>query len=64
MAGFHRLLGRVDQAEVDEVDARPRDFSVDAGELPLEASLQTVELWPVSIQADTEKADFGFGVHQ
>jgi len=52
-----RLLWRVHEAEVDDLDARQRQFLRDAREVAFEPLLQARELRPVGVQADAEESD-------
>ena len=50
-------VGVVDQAEVDDLDARPGELRRDAGHVALEALLQAGELRPVGVQSDPEQSE-------
>ena len=55
--GLAGALGVVHQAEVDDLDARPRELLRHAGHVALQSFLEPGELRPVSVQADAEETD-------
>ena len=58
MPRVERLLGRIDQPEVDDLDTVPRELLLDDAEVSLEPFLQPVELRPVGVEADAKQSDF------
>ena len=57
VAGTQRLFGRVDQAEVDDLDARAASFSSVCCKIAFSRSFEPVELRPVGVEPDAEQAD-------
>ena len=57
MTGGIGPVGVVDQAEVDDLDARSPKFLGYARQLAFKAFLETGKLRPIGIQADAEKTD-------
>ena len=57
MPGVEGLLGRVDQAEVDDHGPRVLQLPLDTLEIAFQPFLQPGELGPVGVQPDAEQAD-------
>ena len=62
MPRVERLLGRIDQPEVDDLDTLPRELLLDDTEVSLEPFLEPDELRPVGVEADAKQSDF-YGAH-
>ena len=57
VTGLERLRGRVDQAQIDDLDIGPGEHFRDPGEVAIKAFLEPFKLGPVGVQADAEKSD-------
>ena len=57
MSRIQRLFGRINEAEIDDLDAGPSKLPFDLGEIPLETFFQPRELGPISGKANSKKAD-------
>jgi len=55
MAGLHRLLRRVNQAEIDDLDAGPAELLRHARKVALQPLLEAGELRPIRIQPDPKE---------
>jgi hypothetical protein len=60
-AGGEGRIRGVDEPEVGQLDPGAGQFPGDAGEVALEARLETGELGPVGVEADAEQAEAGAG---
>ena len=57
MPGLDRLGGGIDQPEIDDLDARTRQFAGHGLDIAFKAILQPVELGPIGVQSDAEQAN-------
>ena len=57
-AGRIGAVRRVNQAEVDHLDAGPRELLRHAGDVTFETFLESGELRPVGVESDAEESDF------